>query len=220
MSGSEENVVAEGSDVPRLIHSIMDDARGEAARTVEAAEQSAATRRAAGEAQGVRLRQEAESAAAARTEEIRRRLATRLSIDDRRERLRLREQVSAAVLAEVRRRLDLLAGQPAYRDVLTAWIVEAAIGLGAEEAGVNATARERKLIDDAMLDDCVREVDRIAGRRVRLTLSSEQPLLSQGVVLTAGGGKVAYNNQVSTILLRLQSQIRRLIADRLFGGDG
>ena len=52
-----------------------------------------------------------------------------------------------------------------------------------------------------------------------IQLNEEHALLSQGVVLTANNGRVAYNNQVKTRLLRRQQDIQRLIHDRLFAEE-
>ena len=48
-------------------------------------------------------------------------------------------------------------------------------------------------------------------RDVALELSSDPPLLQQGVVLQTGEGRVEFNNQVATRLIRYQSEIRRII---------
>ena len=111
-------------------------------------------------------------------------------------------------------------GQPAYRDVLKAWIVEAALGLRASEATVLATAAEMALIDDDLLAQTSAEVSRIAGTPVRLTRSKDWPANHQGVVLTSADRRTAFNNQVVTRLERYKGEIRKLIYGALRGQTG
>jgi vacuolar-type H+-ATPase subunit E/Vma4 len=89
--------------------------------------------------------------------------------------------------------------------------VEAAIGLGAPEASVNASAAERRQIDEQLLREARDKVEALTGRKVALTVAEGDPLIPQGVVLTAADGRVEFNNQVATRLLRRQSEIRKTI---------
>jgi vacuolar-type H+-ATPase subunit E/Vma4 len=95
-------------------------------------------------------------------------------------------------------------------------IVEAAVGLGANSALVNATVEERALIDESLLEEAKKRVKELTGRDVELRLSTEQPLSRQGVVLTAIDGKTAYNNQVEMRFLRFYPRIRKHIYKKLF----
>jgi len=52
-----------------------------------------------------------------------------------------------------------------------------------------------------------------------LILSEEEPLKSQGVVLTAADGRTAFNNQVKTRILRHKREIQTLIYNALFTDD-
>jgi vacuolar-type H+-ATPase subunit E/Vma4 len=100
--------------------------------------------------------------------------------------------------------------------VLLGWIVEAAIGLGLPEATVNASAPELPLLEEGLLAEAERRVRELTGREVRLGRAEGDPLAGQGVVLLGRGGRLAYNNQVSTRLLRRQSEIRKMIYDGLW----
>ena len=127
----------------------------------------------------------------------------------------MRDRIVSEAQAAVRARLAAMVGTGEYRRMLAGWIAEAAIGLGEAEAEVNASAAERAVIDAALLAEAERDALESAGRKVRLTLSGGPPLLGQGVVLTSTNGRVAYNNQVATRLLREQSRIRSLIQEAL-----
>jgi vacuolar-type H+-ATPase subunit E/Vma4 len=112
-------------------------------------------------------------------------------------------------------RLGVAVQKKNYQAVLLGWIVEAMIGLDVESAQVNASQAEMELIQRELLDQAETRVREIAGRTVRLQKSDKPPLLSQGVVLEAEGGRLVFNNQVSTRLLRYRSEILKLIASAL-----
>jgi len=94
-------------------------------------------------------------------------------------------------------------------------VVEAAIGLGADEAEVNASPDELRLIDAAFLKEARDKVKELVLRKVTVTRSASTPLLLQGIVMSSADGRTAYNNQIRTRLLRNQSAIRKLIYERL-----
>lgn len=199
-----------------LIEGIGADARRETERILQEASKGAGERRKLAEQQSERIMQEAEEKAGKQANAIRRQAASALRMEQKRTGLRVREQVISRIEQQVRRRLQELIGTPGYREILLGWIVEAAIGLNAEKAAVNASAPEKRLLDERLLREAEGRVAELTGSRVKLSKSKHQPLLSQGVVLTAEGGRVEFNNQVSTRLLRLQSKIRKLIASELF----
>jgi len=119
------------------------------------------------------------------------------------------------VQQSVKRRLEGLLGKPEYRDILAGWIIEAMIGLGAEKASVNASTEEMRIIDRPLLAKAEERVRELTGRKVRLQKSGSAPLLARGVVLEAEGGRLMFNNQVPTRMLRYRSEIRKLTADAL-----
>ena len=94
--------------------------------------------------------------------------------------------------------------------------MEAAIGLGQPEAAVNASSAELPLLDQGLLAEAERRVQALGGRAVRLSRLEGEPLAGQGVVLVGRGGRLTYNNQVSTRLLRRQTEIRKMIYDGLW----
>ena len=91
--------------------------------------------------------------------------------------------------------------------------------MGAESARINASKEERALIDDRMLSEMARRIQKQTGKQISLTLSDANPLQSQGVVLTAADGRTAFNNQVRTRMLRKQREIRTMIYNILFNYD-
>jgi vacuolar-type H+-ATPase subunit E/Vma4 len=196
-----------------LIDGIEQDAAREVERILGEAEKAAEERKAAAEAQARAVIQQGESKAEEQAEQVRERSASSLRMERRRRQLKLQEQAVQEVLKRSRQRLAEMVGSPAYREVLLTWIVEAAIGLGTPEATVNASAAERKQIDRQLLQDAQDKIRALSGRTVRLKTADEDPLIPQGIVLKAADGRVEYNNQVATRLLRRQSEIRKTIQD-------
>jgi len=202
-----------------LIGGIAQDAAREAQRILGEAEKAAEDRRAAAEDQARALIEQGESKAQEQAERIRAQAASSLRMENRRKQLRLREQAVQEVLKRVRERLAEMVGTPEYRQVLLIWIVEAAIGLGVPQATVNASAAERGQIDKQLLQDAQNRISELSGKKVSLTVADEDPLIPQGIVLKAGDGRVEFNNQVATRLLRRQSEIRKKIQDTLWKNE-
>ena len=199
-----------------LIEGIAQDAQAEARRLVEEAEKAAAERRQAAARQAAEILGEARRKSAEQAAGLKRQASSAVKMQTKRIALRVREQAARQVLEQARLRLERMIGTPEYRQVLLGWIVEAAIGLGQAEAAVNASARELPLLDPALLAEAEKRVQELGGRAVRLVKAEGEPLAGQGVVLVARGGRLAYNNQVSTRLLRRQTEIRKMIYDGLW----
>jgi vacuolar-type H+-ATPase subunit E/Vma4 len=207
------------SDSEPLLSGIAQDAETEARRIVEEARQAASERKAAAESQIAGILEEARRKAAGQSENLRRQVASSAKMEAKRIGLKERERAIQLVLEQARDRLEHLLDSPEYREVLIGWIMEAAIGLGLPEAKVNASVRELAQIDEALLAEAERRVLELTGRKVHLAKSDGQPLLAQGVVLVGLDGRLQFNNQVATRLLRLQTKIRKIIYETLWKSE-
>ncbi len=207
------------SDSQPLLSGIAQDAETEARRIVEEACQATAERKAAAESQIAGIMEEARRKGAEQAESLRRQIASSAKMEAKRIGLKERKRAIQLVLEQARDRLERLLETPEYREVLMGWIVEAAIGLGLPEAKVNASVRELKLIDETLLAEAERRVLELTGRKVHLLKADAQPLLAQGVVLVGRDGRLQFNNQVTTRLLRLQTKIRKIIYDTLWKSE-
>jgi len=118
------------------------------------------------------------------------------------------------VLQESARRLRELSADKRYGEILKRWIVEAAVGLAADEAIVTVSPEERSLCEE-VIKDAEREARRIIGREVRLKLGQTDARGDLGAVLTAASGRTGFNNQVHTRMLRKETEVRRIIYDEL-----
>jgi vacuolar-type H+-ATPase subunit E/Vma4 len=217
-----------------LIAGIDADARAESERLLKEAHKAARERVEAAEAQSERLLEEARTKSEAQAENVRARMRSSMRMEQKRATLKVREEALRGVLQAARNRLAALAaprrsskgadtdppgGGEApgadYRQILLGWIVEAAIGINVPEAEVNVSQEERRVLDDKLLREAERTVKELTGRKVTLKAAEGNPLVGQGVVLRSADGRLEFNNQVSTRLLRLQSEIRKIVFEAL-----
>jgi vacuolar-type H+-ATPase subunit E/Vma4 len=203
----------------KLISGIQEDAQGEAERILEDAATYVKERRLAGENKIARILEEAKKKAEEQVNAVKRNMEATIAVEIRRIELRVRDRIIQEALEEVKKALFEMIGSQNYRKIIIDWIVEAAIGLNAASAEVNVSIKEKGMIDDTLLGEAEEEIKNLTGKKVRLIRSEKEPLLAQGVVLTAENGKTAFNNQVSTRLLRYGSEIRRKIHEALFGDE-
>ncbi len=199
-----------------LMAGILREAEAEAGRILGEAEEYASQQEAGSGQRAARILEEAGEKAREQCRAIERQAASAVRVETRRRALRAREQVIRKVLERARRALAERVDRPEYRRVLEDWVVEAAVGLAVPEAEVSCSGPERALVDQKLLAEAARRVKELTGREVKLRLSEDEPPAAQGVVLSAPGGRVQFNNQVRTRLLRRQAQVREAVYSELF----
>lgn len=202
-----------------LISGIEADARAEEENIIKEAEIQAAEKRKHSEKKIESLLNDAHKKAKEQAETASKKIISAAEREVKRCSMRVRDSVVQDIMDQVEKKLNSMTGDENYRSVLTNWITEAAIGLGAEEANINASQEERALIDGHMLSEIARRIQKQTGKQILLTLSDATPLQSQGVVLTAADGHTAFNNQVRTRILRKQREIRMLVYNTLFNTE-
>ena len=202
-----------------LLEGIIADARAEAARLARETEKTAAERRALVERQIEAIKREAENKA--KTEEQKIKIDTERALSDLRRRAKLRRQgeVVELVLDAVRKRVAGMISSAEYANVLLGWITEATMGLSVPQAKINTSAAEAALIDGDLLRAAEEQVKSLTGSTVTLTKARGESLHAQGVFVTSGDGRVAFNNQVEARLMRGRSAIRRLIYEKMLGEE-
>jgi vacuolar-type H+-ATPase subunit E/Vma4 len=195
-----------------LIAGIEADARQEEEKMLVEAGHQAADKRKYGDQKIESMLADARERAEKQAEEIKRKGVSSVELEVRRRSLRLRDTILQDLMKQVEERMKTRIATPDYRAVLLHWIVEASQGLRVDAAEVNASAAERKLMDEALLRDAMVVLE----HKVELTLPKADPLSGQGVVLTSTNGRLAFNNQVRTRIQRHQREIHSLIHDALF----
>ena len=198
-----------------IIAGIQADAGSQADAIIAEGKKAAEQRVEAADKQAERMKREAAEKDAKQTAAIEREAVTRLAVAKRRMRLEMMEKTYQDIISRCKGELDKLIGSPAYEKILEDWITEAAVGLRAESAQVNCSSRERDTVA-AILPKVEARVKSESGLKVSLVLSNNPPLPGQGVVVISADGRTAFNNQVSSRLFRLQSEIRKLVHNRLF----
>ncbi len=207
------------SEKAALISGIETDARAEREKIINEAQTKAAEKKKYSEKKIESLLDEARTNAQEQAEAAKKKIISTAEREVKRRSMRIRDTVMRDIMDRVEKKLGSMTGDKNYRSVLTGWLTEAAIGLDAESAHVNASSEELKLIDDRVLSEVSRRVRKQTGRQIELILSDAEPLQSQGVVLTAANGRTAFNNQVKTRMLRNRREIQTLIYNTLFVDD-
>ena len=202
-----------------LISGIEADVRAEEEKTIEDAERRAEEKRRYARKKAESLLKEARGKAETQAAAIQQKAIAAVEREVNRRSLRLRDKVIHRIMERAEKTLGGMIDDPAYRAVLVNWIVEAAVGLNSDSARLNASAGERALIDEAVLAEAQDKAAAQLGKAITLTWAEAEPLESQGVVLTTADGRMAFNNQVKTRMLRKQREIQRLIYDAVFAGS-
>lgn len=202
-----------------MIAGIEADGRREEERIIAEAEKQAAEKRKYAEKKVESLLNEARQKAKEEAEALRRKAVSSAEREIRRRLLHARDALMRDIMKQVEEKLSALTGTPEYRAVLLAWIAEAAVGLDAEAAQVNASETERRLIDDRLLREAKALIKGQTGKEIALTASDAPPLESQGVLLTTRDGRMAFNNQVRTRISRKRRAIQTLVYDTVFAGS-
>jgi vacuolar-type H+-ATPase subunit E/Vma4 len=198
------------------MNGIAADADQEARKLVQEAEATAQRRKTSTDAQVADILATAQKKGSDQADAILKQARSAGSMEARRIALRVREQVMERVVVGVRETLAAMREDPGYRNVLLGWIVDGAIGLNVPRVRINGSLHERRLIDEALLKDAGQHVKALTGRAVTFELDDGDPLLAQGIRLSDPDGRVAFSNDVSTRLLRYQSDIRKIVYGALF----
>ncbi len=201
----------------KLISEIDKDARQEAEKIVSEARTLVEERRKYTGDQIAAILKEAREKARVQADAITNKILSRADIEIRRIDLQARNKMLTDIMHMVETELREQIKKPEYTNVLKQLIVEAGVGLGSEAVWVTSSAEEKLFLDKDFLSAAEKELAALSGQKISLSLSETPPLLQQGVVLTAKTGRLAFNNQIKTRMLRKQHEIQKLIYDTLFG---
>lgn len=162
---------------------------------------------------------EARKQAQEKAEVVKRKITSSVGLEVKRRRLKVRDEVIREIINRVEKKIEIQMADSSYRNFLIDWITEAAIGLGAESATINASQQERQLIDEQLISAVKEKLKARTNKEVELVLSQSQPLKDQGVVLVSADERTAFNNQIKTRIIRQERIARNLINDKLFKED-
>jgi V-type H+-transporting ATPase subunit E len=198
---------SEAEDIEMLALAIMVEAQEQADQlSVEANEKAAAIRK--------RAQQEAESERKAildRAREEADRLRSQSSatsqLKARSVQLEEREKILNDVFEEVRKQLASVKKRPDYNAIVSMLVHEALAELKVKEAEVRADESTQKVLK---LDEISKELN---GK----FSSGEKLEEGTGIVVSASGGKLNYDNTLETRLSRLQATLRSSVYKVLMG---
>ncbi len=206
--GKSELISGIEKDARKRADEIIDEARKRAEEKLRFAKQKVKS-----------ILDEADARAKERSESIKKKALSGMSLEAKRRFMKLRDRALQTVITSACEKLGDLVQKPGYKNVLKDWIVEAAVGLGSDSAVIHTSETEKKLIDSKLIHAAENEVKKITGRPVSLSMSDDPPLAEQGVLLSSSDWKTAFNNQVSTRLLRKQRDTQVQVYKVLFGDD-
>lgn len=202
-----------------LITTIESDAQAEEAKFLQDAAEQASQREQYTDKKIEMMLNETRQKAQAQGEIIRSKAISQAELEIRRQELRARNEIIRQIMTRVEEKLNSLIHSDNYREALIHWIVEAALGLGSDSVRLNTSAEERGLVDESLLNEVKTKVQQARARPLTIRLTNGPAPASQGILLTTEDGRMAYNNQVKTRLLRRQRDIQRLIHDTLFSEE-
>ncbi|MCK4887277.1 MAG: hypothetical protein KAS96_07795 [Planctomycetes bacterium] len=202
-----------------LLSGIEADIRAEKQQIIDDAKKQIAEKKIYAEKRIESILNDARKQAQEKAEIVKRKITSSVGLEVKRRKLKVRNEVVKEIINRVEKKIEAQMAAEAYRDFLIDWLTEAAIGLGAESAEINASQRERQLIDEQLISDVKDKVQAYNNNQVELELSQSQPLKDQGVVLVSSDGRTAYNNQMKTRIMRQERIIRNLLDDNLFNND-
>ena len=202
-----------------LISSIEKDALSEEQKIIEDAQTQVAERKKYTEKKIESMLNDARQKGQEQAQEIKRKAISDVELEIKRRSLRARKDIIQEILNRAGKKLYALIDTTEYKEVLIEWIIQAALGLNADSVLINASEKERIFIDESLLSDANEKISALTGQNIKFTPSDAPPLESQGISLSTENGRLAFNNQVKTRMLRKQSDIQKLIHDLLFAGE-
>ncbi|MHC4580643.1 MAG: V-type ATP synthase subunit E family protein, partial [Planctomycetota bacterium] len=151
-----------------LIAGIEKDARAEQQKIIDEAQAQAAEKRKYSEKKIETLLDEARAKAQEQAEAAKKKIVSAAEREVKRRSMGIRDIVMQEIMDRVEKKLGSMTGDEDYRHALIGWLTEAAIGLDAKSARVNASAQERRIIDERMLSEVSRRVRKQTARQVEL----------------------------------------------------
>lgn len=202
-----------------LISGIEADARTEEQEIIEKAQNQAVEKRKYAEKKIESILEDARKEAQEQAEAAKKKIFSGLKLELKRRSMRIQDSIMQEVKDKAEQEINSMINDTDYREVLINWITEAAIGLDTESAQINASEKERILIDERTISKAEEKIQALTGRKTTLQLADSVALKRQGAVVTAADGRTAYNNQVKTRIQRKEREIRMLIYETLFADN-
>ncbi|MCL2705345.1 MAG: V-type proton ATPase subunit E [Spirochaetaceae bacterium] len=203
-------------DRAELISGIGNDAKQEAARIIEDAKRTASDKQMSKEMQMNSIKKDTDKKIEQQLASIEKNKLSAISVERKRIELKVREKIVSNVTSKIKEKIAEKAEESSYPEMLKGWILEAAIGLGEEEAVINGSPKELEIMTDSFLRETEKKYNALTGRSVSFKRAEKNPLFAQGIVLSSKNNRTAFNNQVPTRLMRCQTEIMKMIYKEFF----
>ncbi len=194
---------------------IIEDAKKQAENILEDAKKQAEEKIRFARKQAESIINEAEEKAFEQIKSIEKRYESFIELERKKRKIKLRESIYNMVIDGVKKRLREMVELPEYKEILKDWIIEAAIGLGENRGVVKTSKDEMKIIDKRLIDEVTSKLQKRYNLDTEINLCKDDYINGQGVMLFSSDGRRAFNNEVSTRILRKQRKIQQIIYDYL-----
>ena len=198
---------SETEDIDLLARAIMGEANDEAAQLLADAKEKAEAIRKRAQEQAESERKEILERAKQDADRLRSQTTATAQLKSRSFQLDEREKLLDGVFAEVKKRLETVKSRADYSAIATMLAREALTQLKVDQAEIRADDATRKALK---LDDLSKELN----GQFTLSGSLEE---GTGVMVSAAGGKLSYDNTLETRLSRLQGTLRSAVYKVLMG---
>ena len=203
-----------------LLKGILSDAEKEAAEIISTVEKSVSQRRDAINKQVENILKDSEKQADIQEKAIIAKMKSATDVEIRRNNLHIRDRIIKHIINEADKYISNMMKKKDYSEILSGWIVEAALGLQAEKIEINSSAAELKFINQSLLSKTSANVLELSGQKTEFIKSTENPLQTTGVVLKIKDKQISYDNKIVSRFQRYQSEIRKIIINALFTEQG
>jgi len=209
----EEIGSAPGSEI---VGKILADAEYQAQQAIENAGKAAEAEGAKARAQGQKIQAEIIAQGEERAEKLKSREVSTAKIEAKRILLRAREEAVSKVFAQINGELnEVRRDHDQYRRSLENLAVEAVLGVGEHKAVLKVSRTDKKLVDDAFVDDVRRRVSDRAGSEVEIDVEFDPADMGGGCVARSKQGRIVFDNTFQRRLGRMRPQLRALVVKEL-----
>ena len=198
-----------------IVKEIIEDAKRESQNIVDEAKKRAEEKIMFAKRQAETTINEAKKKAKEQIETVQKRYASYIELETKKRKMKLRENVFNLVIDKVKQRLKSMINEPEYKLILKHWIYEAAVGLSEKEGIIKTSDSEINLIDNEMLREIEEKLKKNEKLEVKLKLEKNETIRGQGIILFSSDRKRAFNNELSSRILRKQREIQNIIYEAL-----
>jgi vacuolar-type H+-ATPase subunit E/Vma4 len=201
-----------------IVEEILREAHREATGILQHGEESVSRRGEALERRLEEIARNADARATAEEDRLRAKYARTRAMEEKRIRLALNERVVQAVLDNVRETMQEWKSRrdgpdDRYGKIITAWAVEAVLGLGATPAGIRYAPEDRDVLVQS-LEEIKNRYRSAAGQAGQISLSDDPlPAGTLGVVVVDASGRRAFSNRLEDRIRRSMDRIHRCVAE-------